>query len=357
MRKIVSWVFIPLLLLMLASLPLVGAAVIMARNAYCSSANNIVAAGAVGLPSAQGLSAEQLANARLTIGIGKSRGRPARDVEIALMTEYQESGMHNLGYGDRDSLGLFQQRPSQGWGTPQQIMDPTYAINKFYERLEKITGRDSRSLIDVAMAVQRPSLAAYTSPTHSFMSWEGMALQLLAGYAANGTASAPMVYSDTCSNNQSNNIVTNTTGSWRKPLDVLQVSSPWGMRVHPILHVLKLHDGVDFVATTGTPIYSIGSGKITVIAFNGAIGNHVTVDYGGGNVVTYEHMSRFGGFSVGATVSPGDVLGYVGATGLATGPHLHLGWVKNGQNIDPVPELCGRGIVVPGPQGCSKYNL
>ena len=84
------------------------------------------------------LTTEQAENATLIAAIGVSRGLPARAVSIALATAYQESKIRNLTHGDRDSLGLFQQRPSQGWGTEEQVRDPYYATNAFYDALAKI---------------------------------------------------------------------------------------------------------------------------------------------------------------------------------------------------------------------------
>lgn len=101
------------------------------------------------------LSTEQAENAALIAGIGMRRGLPARAVSIALATAYQESKIVNIDYGDRDSLGLFQQRPSMGWGTPAQVTDPVYATNAFYDALEKIDGYREMRITEAAQAVQR----------------------------------------------------------------------------------------------------------------------------------------------------------------------------------------------------------
>ncbi len=79
-----------------------------------------------------GLTAEQAANVRVIVAVGQERGVPVRGLLVALMTAAQESGLQNLDYGDRDSLGLFQQRPSMGWGTAAQVRDPAYASAAFY---------------------------------------------------------------------------------------------------------------------------------------------------------------------------------------------------------------------------------
>lgn len=101
------------------------------------------------------LDREQLANARLIYTVGRAMGMSNRDIQIGLITAMQESSLRNLDYGDRDSLGLFQQRPSQGWGTPQQVTDPNYAAKKFFTTLQGVEGRNGMSMTEAAQAVQR----------------------------------------------------------------------------------------------------------------------------------------------------------------------------------------------------------
>jgi len=101
------------------------------------------------------LSIEQAENAAIIAAVGVRRGLPARAVSIALATAYQESKIVNLDYGDRDSLGLFQQRPSQGWGTAEQIQDPYYATNEFYDELVQVEGFESMRITEAAQRVQR----------------------------------------------------------------------------------------------------------------------------------------------------------------------------------------------------------
>jgi hypothetical protein len=97
---------------------------------------------------------EQAHFASIIAGVAVRRGLPPRAASIALATAYQETGIRNLDYGDRDSLGLFQQRPSQGWGTRQQLMDPYYATGRFYDALVKIKNWESADINDVAQKVQ-----------------------------------------------------------------------------------------------------------------------------------------------------------------------------------------------------------
>jgi hypothetical protein len=101
------------------------------------------------------LDPEQAEHAGLIAAIAVARGLPARAASIALATAYQESGLRNLDGGDRDSLGLFQQRPSQGWGEPEEILDPAYAANAFYDALMKVGDYQSLEITVAAQAVQR----------------------------------------------------------------------------------------------------------------------------------------------------------------------------------------------------------
>ena len=102
-----------------------------------------------------GWNAEQRRNAALIVQVGQRMGMSRRDILIGLITAAQESSLLNLKYGDRDSRGLFQQRPSQGWGTVDQVTDPVYATKKFFSELQKVQGRKKMRLTEAAQAVQR----------------------------------------------------------------------------------------------------------------------------------------------------------------------------------------------------------
>ena len=97
----------------------------------------------------------RMANAATIAAVGLIRGVPRRALVVALATALQESKLDNLTGGDRDSVGLFQQRPSQGWGTVEQIADPRYAANAFYTALLKVHGWQNMRVTDAAQAVQR----------------------------------------------------------------------------------------------------------------------------------------------------------------------------------------------------------
>jgi hypothetical protein len=126
------------------------------------------------------LGADQWANARTIAQVGYDRGLPERAVVIALATAMQESTLHNLDHGDRDSLGLFQQRPSQGWGTPAQVQDPVYAAGRFYDSLVEVPGWDTMRLTDAAQTVQRSAFPEL------YQQHEPLAVALVAALRAEG---------------------------------------------------------------------------------------------------------------------------------------------------------------------------
>jgi hypothetical protein len=128
------------------------------------------------------LTSEQVQNAATIAAVARDRGLPERALVIALATAQQESRLRNLPYGDRDSLGLFQQRPSQGWGTEAQVQDPSYAAGKFFDHLVTIPGWDTGRLTDVAQAVQRSGFP------EAYQRWEPMATELALGLYSAGPA-------------------------------------------------------------------------------------------------------------------------------------------------------------------------
>jgi hypothetical protein len=130
------------------------------------------------------LASDQAENASLIAAIGVRRGLPARAVSIALATAYQESKIRNLAHGDRDSIGIFQQRPSQGWGTVAQISDEHYAINRFYDALEKIDGYKTMRITEAAQKVQR---SAYPEAYEPHAPDARALASALTGYSPGGT--------------------------------------------------------------------------------------------------------------------------------------------------------------------------
>ena len=111
-------------------------------------------------------------------------------------------------------------------------------------------------------------------------------------------------------------------------------TSSYGMRRHPILGYSRMHRGIDFKATYGTPIYAVTDGTVEYAGRHGGHGNFVRLMHGGGLQTGYAHMSRIA-VSRGQRVRRGQVIGYVGSTGLSTGPHLHYEMYRNGATVNP----------------------
>ncbi len=123
----------------------------------------------------------------------------------------------------------------------------------------------------------------------------------------------------------------------RAPLEFRRVSSKFSRaRYHPILDLVRAHQGVDYAAPSGTPVRAAGDGRVRFCGRRGGYGNLVELDHGGGIVTVYGHLSRFAPPTrVGARVQQGQTIAYVGMTGLATGPHLHYEYRLNGRYLDP----------------------
>jgi murein DD-endopeptidase MepM/ murein hydrolase activator NlpD len=122
----------------------------------------------------------------------------------------------------------------------------------------------------------------------------------------------------------------------RAPLNFTRISSNFNPnRRHPVLNSIRAHRGVDYAAPSGTPIRAAGDGKVLFRGVQGGYGNTIVLQHGGNITTLYGHMSRFGNARVGARVRQGDVIGYVGKTGLATGPHLHYEYRVNGVHRNP----------------------
>lgn len=142
--------------------------------AVASQVTSILAGGSAGTVSVTGLDdpAEQVPNAKTVQATGVAMHIPARGQIVALATALQESGLRNLTYGDRDSLGLFQQRPSQGWGTATEILDPVHASTEFYSALQQVPGWQSMTVTQAAQAVQKSGLP------DAYAKWEPLAAAL-----------------------------------------------------------------------------------------------------------------------------------------------------------------------------------
>ena len=127
-----------------------------------------------------------------------------------------------------------------------------------------------------------------------------------------------------------------SSSGWIKPLKSYTLTSAFGMRVHPISGVYKMHEGVDLSAPQGTPIYAAKSGKVTTTSYQaGGAGYYVSINHGDGFSSIYMHMTHYI-VKPGDYVNAGQVIGYVGSTGGSTGPHLHFGISYNGTYVNPM---------------------
>jgi murein DD-endopeptidase MepM/ murein hydrolase activator NlpD len=135
----------------------------------------------------------------------------------------------------------------------------------------------------------------------------------------------------------------------RKPVAVGMVTSGFGWRTHPMLHVSELHSGVDWAAPMGTPIFAAGNGSIEEIGLKGGYGKYVKLRHANGYETAYGHMTAFAkGLDVGSKVRQGQVIGFVGSTGLSTGSHVHFEIVINDRFVDPMKVKLPRGRVLDG---------
>lgn len=300
------------------------------------------------------LTEEQVGNAVVIVEVGHDLGIPPRGWVIAVATALQESGLRNLGHlgerNDHDSLGLFQQRPSQGWGTPEQILDPRYASTKFYEKLVTVEGWETMPLTRAAQAVQR---SAYPD---AYARHEPLAVAVVNAVAGGIAGSAGYEADLRCAG--AGEV---TTAGWARP-----VAGPlWsGFRTPQ----RPAHHGIDIGAPKGTPIYAAADGVVIMMRCDASTaggapyscdvdgspsirgcGWYIDILHAGDVVTRYCHMLSQPMVGVGDPVAAGQPVGVVGSSGRSSGPHLHFEVHLNGDRssagaIDPVPFLAERGI-------------
>ena len=137
----------------------------------------------------------------------------------------------------------------------------------------------------------------------------------------------------------------------RMPIAYARLSSGFGARRHPVLGSMRMHKGVDYAAGTGTPIMAAGDSRVQFAGWKGGYGRTVILDHGRGYTTLYGHMSNFGKFRAGQRVAQGAVIGYVGSSGMSTGPHLHYEFRINGAHRNPL------SITMPPPEPLSGAQL
>lgn len=277
-----------------------------ASQAMMLGVDGTALAGDAGMYGGIGLSAEQMKNAATIIGVGKGMGATQNDLIVSIMTAMQESNLRNLNYGDRDSLGLFQQRPSQGWGTAEQILNPSYSASQFFKHLLAMENRSKLGLTQQAQAVQR---SAYPG---AYAKWEQMARGVVSATTFQALAG---------------------NSGFRRPVN--------GPVSRDYAHHSNLPRATDFGVGVGTPVMAAMNGSVTTSADLRGSGNGGYRSYGryvvvgnGMDRTLYAHLSRRN-VTAGQNVRAGQLLGYSGNTGNSTGPHLHFETWRNGQTIPP----------------------
>lgn len=297
------------------------------------------------------LNRQQLTHAATIIETGSAINGVTRDglviALVAALTEstlrmlsntsaYPESANYpNDGNGsDNDSLGLFQMRPQSGWGTVAELMDPVYQAEAFFGGPTGPNHPSPRGLLDIpgweqmdkGEAAQAVEVSAYPD---RYRNYEPVAETILTTLTAttptastNGTGDGGVVPVAQPAGRESSRVV------FPLPEGTWVMTSPFGMRVHPITGEYKLHSGTDFSAEDGTPLLAAADGRVTVAEFSGGYGGLIVIEHtiSGQTVVTaYAHMWEHGiHVQAGDTVTAGQHIGDVGSSGYSTGPHLHF---------------------------------
>ncbi|WP_420842416.1 M23 family metallopeptidase [Glycomyces paridis] len=295
--------------------------------AGCGTVGDIDMSGE--FPAIEPYSSEQVGNAAIIIAVGQELDVPSRGWIIAVATAMQESRLTNLGHlGDRndhDSLGLFQQRPSSGWGTPDQVTDPVYASTKFYEKLLTIENWES---LPLTVAAQRVQISAFPD---AYAKHEPKAIEIV-NTLTGGGARIPAVSTDLGTCTQPGQL---SAAGWMIPVEG-PINSGFRTSQRPS------HDGVDIGAPRGSTIVAASSGTVITSECNASLygesyscdvdgspevagcGWYVNIVHAGDYLTRYCHMGSAPLVKEGDVVQAGQILGYVGSSGRSSGPHLHF---------------------------------
>jgi murein DD-endopeptidase MepM/ murein hydrolase activator NlpD len=240
---------------------------------------------------------------------------------------------------DHDSLGLFQMRPSAGWGTVGQLMDATYQARAFYGGPTGPNHGAPRGLLDIPgwRDLAKPAAAQaveVSAHPQRYARWQPVATTILQRLTRSGSSPT----------SETNRVVLPL------PANTWIRTSGFGMRVHPITGVRKLHTGLDLAAPSGTPVLAVGDGRVVFAGPAAGYGNLILIEHtiGGQRLMSgYAHMFADGiPVRVGDSVTAGQRIADVGMAGDATGPHLHFEIRPGGAMsapVDPEPWLVSHG--------------
>jgi murein DD-endopeptidase MepM/ murein hydrolase activator NlpD len=286
------------------------------------------------MPAFAELVEDQLRIAAIIVKVGQDQRVPPRGWVIAVATALQESRLRNLPdlgeANDHDSIGVFQQRPSQGWGTPEQLADPYYQAGKFYEKLLRIDGWELMPLAAAAQAVQ---VSAFPD---AYAKHEPLATRVVDALTGGAARAAGGDVTLACAAGADI-----AASGWTRPVDA-PVWSGFRTSSRPT------HQGVDLGASRGTPIRAAAAGVVITSKCNASLnggyyscdrdgsprvrgcGWYVDIRHAGQVITRYCHMGARPLVSVGQNVNAGEVLGFVGSSGRSSGPHLHFEVHLNG---------------------------
>jgi murein DD-endopeptidase MepM/ murein hydrolase activator NlpD len=304
-----------------------------------------------------GLTEGQVRNAAIVIQVGQGLKIPPRGWVIAIATALQESRLNNLPdlgpRNDHDSIGLFQQRPSQGWGTLEQLADPAYQTRKFFEKLQRVT---NWQLLPLTVAAQRIQMSAFPNAYAKHEPLASQTVDAITGGASRAVGGELVVR---CA--QAGEI---TASGWTIPVKG-QLTSGFRTASRPS------HNGVDVAVPKGTPVHAASAGIVMVAMCNAHAGSlnfscdrdggvwvqgcgwYVEILHAGHVITRYCHMMVRPYVSVGQSVAPGEIIGLSGSSGNSSGPHVHFEVHINNDlsrlgAVDPVPFMNQVGASLAG---------
>lgn len=298
------------------------------------------------VPQIPGLQEQQARNASTIVRVGQNMKIPPRGWVIAVATALQESNLVNLANlgsrNDHDSIGLFQQRPSQGWGTVEQLTDPAYQASKFFAKLSRVKDWQNIALTEAAQRVQ---ISAYPD---AYAKHEPLASRIVDVLTNGANRAVGSEFEVRCA--KTGEI---SAAGWTVPLSGALVS---GFRTAS----RPRHNGVDIAVSRGTPIKAVAAGVVLTAICNAHVGRqqyscdrdgavwvlgcgwYVDILHANDVITRYCHQMKRPFVSAGDHVNAGQVIGVSGSSGNSSGPHLHfevhLHGVSSGSGAtDPVP--------------------